>query len=135
MLWAYPLAGTEALAAIYGYSFWRLTVRPHFISYPIRWFFNGFWAWITFKPGSRTWRMARNLALALIRLVVTWAFLARFLRSQLERFPMLKKYQRQILANIFAPAIRSEPAPVGPFSERDRFVLARLTAALQKRAN
>jgi len=135
MLWAYPLAGTEALAAIYACSFGRLIVPPHFILYPIRWFFDGFWAWITFKPGSRTWRMARNLALALIRLVVTWPFLARFLRSQLERFPMLKKYQRQILANIFAPAIRSEPAPVGPFSERDRFVLARLTAALQKRAN
>jgi hypothetical protein len=79
--------------------------------------------------------MARNLALALIRLVVAWPFLARLLRRQFERFPMLKKYQRQMLANIFAPAIRSKPAPVGPFSERERFVLARLTAALRERPN
>jgi hypothetical protein len=79
--------------------------------------------------------MARNVALAVIRQAVTRPFLARFLRRQLERSPMLKKYQRQILANIFAPAIRSKPVPAGPFSERERFVLARLTAALRKRAN
>ncbi len=63
MLWAYPLAGTEALAAIYGYSFWRLTVRPHFISYPIRWFFNvvlgvdHFQTWFAYVANGReTWR-------------------------------------------------------------------------------
>ena len=62
MLWAYPLAGTEALAAIYAYSFWRLTVPPHFISLPntmvLRWVLgvDHFQTWFAYlangaKPG------------------------------------------------------------------------------------
>lgn len=96
-----------------------------------RWVARGARAWITFKPGSRPRRAARNLALTSIRFVLARGFLVDGVRRLVDRFPTLTRRQPKFLADLIASAARSL-ALNGVFSERERFVQMRLKTALKK---
>ncbi len=105
------------------------------VSTGVRWLSRRLWASITLKPGSRARRTARKLVVAAARFVVARPSFVRILKPLLERFPELK---RQILARLpgkLALGLFVSPAPVSDalLSERERFVHARLKAALEKR--
>ena len=99
------------------------------------WYLRGLWAWITLKPGSRPRRTAGKLLQIVARFVLARPLLARFLGPLLTSFPGLK---RRIFFHFPAhPAlafiINAEPPFGALWSERERFVHARLKAALEKR--
>jgi O-antigen chain-terminating methyltransferase len=105
------------------------------VSTAARWMFRGSWAWITLEPGSRPRRMARKFVVAAVGFVLTRPLLARILKTLLERIP---KLNRLILARlpvelVLALSVDSVSSSDALLSERERFVHARLTAALEKR--
>ena len=82
----------------------RVTPTMHFASIKSLWVVHGALAWITLKPGSRPRRTARGL--------VVWA--AARLGMALDHIP-------------------DPPSLDARYSERERFVHAKLSAALEKR--
>ena len=99
------------------------------------WFVQGLRAWLTLRPGSRPRRTARKLLQSAARFLFARPLLARFLGPLLTSLPGLK---RRIFFHFPAhPALASTVNAVPPFgvlwSERERFVHARLKAALGKR--
>jgi hypothetical protein len=114
---------------------WRVTATMRSVSTAVRWMLHRLWASITLKPGSRSRRTARKLVVAAARFVLARPSLVRILKPLLERLPKLK---RRILAHLpvelVVPVfVGSAPASDGLLSERERFVYARLKAALEKR--
>jgi hypothetical protein len=102
---------------------WRETAPMRSISTGARWMLRALWGWITLQSGSRPRRIARKLLVASARFILAWPLLARILEPALDRFPRLK-------SRVFA-AFPMQPGLVS--SERERFVHARLKAALEKR--
>ena len=114
---------------------WRVTATMHSVSTAVRWRSHRLWASITLKPGSRSRRTARKLVVAAARFGVTRPSLVRILKPLLKRLPKLK---RRILARlpgelVLGFFVSSAPASDALLSERERFVHAKLKAALEKR--
>jgi len=118
-------AEIELPAAIYPPAFRRIALPLYRAGGAAGWFARGARAWITFKPGSRPRRTARNIVLKLVRFVLAQPFLASIMRRVLRRLPMPK------LAALLAAVGR----PDGDFTEREQFIHVRLKAALEKRAD
>ena len=100
------------------------------ISGATRRFLRGSSASITLKPGSWPRRTARTVLLRAVRFVLTRPRLTRLARRPLERFPLLKRFQRRTLKVLLAD---SAPAPDSFWTEREQYVYARLKCALDKR--
>jgi len=49
------------LQNVYKSRSWRITTPMRIIIDLLKWFMNGTWAWLTFKPGSRPHRIARRM--------------------------------------------------------------------------
>jgi len=130
---AKPPAARAELATIYASTFRRFMVPLRSIGGAARWFLRGSWAWITLRPGSRPRRTIRSMLLRTLRFVLARPNLTRIARQPLERFPLLKSFKRLAFAVLLAKDVA--PPSRGIFSERERFVHARLEAALKRRAN
>ncbi len=141
--WASMIASTWLAPCLFvGYfSAGILMLGVFFLVAPIRfvpsatWYLRGFWAWITLKPGSHSRRTAGKLLQTAASFVLARPLLARFLVPLLTNLPGLT---RRIFFHFPAdPALASVIDAQRPFdallSERERFVHARLKAALEKR--
>lgn len=105
------------------------------VSNAAQWFIPRAWGWITFRPGSRPRRTARKLVMAAVLFVLNRPPLARILNPLLEHLPKLK---RRILIHLPVERVpdlfvKSALSLEVLSSERERFVHARLKAALEKR--
>lgn len=117
---------------IYESASWRLMAPLRTVGRAIRWFVHGTCAWTTLRPGSRPRRIIRSVLLRTLRYVLARPDVTRIARQPLKRFPVLRNFKRGALAVLLAKDV----APSGSiFSERERFVHARLEAALNRRAN
>jgi len=128
-------ARTAALAAVYASTTWRLTAPLRRAVGAMRWFVRGSWGWITLRRGSRPRRMARSLLLRTLRFVLVRPNLTRIARRPLERFPLLKSFQRRMSDVLLAASNNVGPFSDSVFSEREQFVHTRLRAALERSAD
>ncbi len=87
------------------------------------------------KPAAGLWlrRTARAGLLKAARFVLTRPRLTRIARWPLQRFPLLKSFQREAFKVILGA--NAVPDPDSFFTEREQFVYARLRAALARRAH
>lgn len=125
-------ADEAELATIYASASRRLMGPLRSVTGAMRRFARGSRAWIRLHPGSRPSRKIRNALLGTLKFILARPNLTRIARQPLERFPLLKRFQRRAFNVLLADV---GPAPGSFFSEREQFVHARLAAALERRAS
>jgi hypothetical protein len=126
-----PAAPAE-LAARYASTSWRRMAPLRSAGRAIRRLVRATWARITLRPGSRLRRTVRSVLLTTLRFVLARPNLTRIARQPLERFPLLKRFQRRSFKVLLADVA---PTSDSFFSEREQSVHARLKAALERRAD
>ncbi|EXL07028.1 methyltransferase FkbM [Brucella anthropi] len=81
---------------------WKITAPLRFISFNLKWAFEGIVAWATLKPGSRPRRTARTLLSHAVLWVRMRPRVAKLAMRIVQKLPRLERRLRDLQASIYA---------------------------------
>jgi hypothetical protein len=84
---------------------WRFAAPLRSAGGAARWFALGMWTWITFRPGSRPYRVVRHGVVAVVTFVLGRPRLAQPGKRLLWRLPTVQKRLQMMLLPADAPAM------------------------------